>query len=194
MTSSRRHDLFSIVQTEPTPDFTARLAPSMGGDSHPFLDHGLESAWSPDGKKIVYHTGAPGDPIFIADRDGRDPKQIFVEENGLHCHFLVWSPDGRFIYFVKGNVNASPPDLDIWRIPSSGTASKPERMTFYNSRVAYPAWLDSRTLIYSGTSEDGAGQWLYAMDVEHRIPHRVSSGISEREGADRGKLFCYPMS
>jgi hypothetical protein len=46
--------------------------------------------------------------------------------------------------------------------------------------VAYPAWLDARTLIYSATAEDGSGQWLYALDVEHRIPHRVSSGIAEQ--------------
>ena len=35
-------------------------------------------------------------------------------------------------------------------------------------------------LIYSATAEDGSGQWLYAIDVEHRIPHRVSSGIAEQ--------------
>jgi Tol biopolymer transport system component len=46
--------------------------------------------------------------------------------------------------------------------------------------VEYPAWLDARTLIYSTTAEDGSGQWLYAIDVEHRIPHRVSSGIAEQ--------------
>ena len=36
------------------------------------------------------------------------------------------------------------------------------------------------TLIYSATAEDGSGDWLYAVDVEHRIPHRVSSGIAEQ--------------
>ena len=50
----------------------------------------------------------------------------------------------------------------------------------HNARVAYLAWLDARTLIYSATAEDGSGQWLYAIDVEHRIPHRVSSGIAEQ--------------
>jgi Tol biopolymer transport system component len=35
-------------------------------------------------------------------------------------------------------------------------------------------------LIYSATAQDGSGQWLYAVDVEHRIPHRVSSGIAEQ--------------
>jgi hypothetical protein len=68
--------------------------------------------------------------------------------------------------------------MDIWRIPVSPSeaAAAPERITSHNARVAYPAWLDVRTLIYSATAEDGSGQWLYALDVEHRIPHRVSSG------------------
>ena len=68
-------------------DFASWLAPSVGGTPHPFLDHGMSPAWSPDGSKIVYHTAAPGDPIFIADRTGRDPQQIFVDKPGVHCHF-----------------------------------------------------------------------------------------------------------
>ena len=34
--------------------------------------------------------------------------------------------------------------------------------------------------MYSATAEDGTGRWLYAVDVEHRIPHRVRSGIAEQ--------------
>jgi hypothetical protein len=66
-------------------------------------------------------------------------------------------------------------------VPQSEAAASPERITSHNARVAYLAWLDPRTLIYSATAEDGSGQWLYALDVEHRIPHRVSSpGIAEQ--------------
>jgi len=72
--------------------------------------------------------------------------------------------------------------MDLWRIriPSGETAATPERITYHNARVAYPAWLDARTLIYSATADDGSGQWLYIVDVEHRIPHRASSGIAEQ--------------
>ena len=34
--------------------------------------------------------------------------------------------------------------------------------------------------MYSATAENGSGQWLYALDAERRIPHRVSSGITEQ--------------
>ena len=147
----------------------------VGGAPRLFVEGGLEPTWSPDGKSLAYHTNDPGDPIFIADRNGSNPRQIFVAQPGVHGHYLTWSPDGRFIYFVRGTLPTE--EMDIWRIPVSPSeaAAAPERITSHNARVAYPAWLDARTLIYSATAEDGSGQWLYAIDVEHRIPHRVSS-------------------
>ena len=156
------------------------LASAMGGAPRPFLDTGMEPAWSPDGSEIVYHTFEPGDPIFIADRTGSNPRLGFADEPGGHCHHLTWSPDGRFIYFVRGSPTTE--EMDIWRVPvsASGSPSKPERITYHNARVAYPSWLDARTLIYSATAEDGSGQWLYAVDVERRVPHRVSAGITEQ--------------
>jgi serine/threonine protein kinase/Tol biopolymer transport system component len=152
----------------------------VASDPHPFLDIGMNPAWSPDGGSIVYHTPEEGDPIFIADRTGNNARQVHVGEPGTHNHFLTWSPDGRFIYFVKGVVTTD--ELDLWRfaVPAPQETARPERITTHNSRVAYPSWLDGRTLIYSATAPDGAGQWLYAMDTRRRIPHRVSSGIGEQ--------------
>jgi Tol biopolymer transport system component len=132
----------------------------------------VELAWSPDGKEIAYHTDAPGDPIFIGPPDEKIGTQIHAAPSGVHCHYVTWSPDGSHIYFVQG----FPPDeMDIWRIPRTG--GTPERITSHNSLVAYPTLLDARTLLYIARSEDGTGPWLYGMDVEHRVPHRISLGI-----------------
>ena len=96
-----------------------------------------------------------------------------------HCHHLTWSPDGRFIYFVKGFPTTE--EMDIWRIAAFPPGlAEPERVTTHNAMVSYLGWLDGRTLIYVGTAQDGSGQWLYALDVERRVPHRVSSGITEQ--------------
>ncbi len=156
-------------------DRSTLIGPTMGGIPKLFIDHGGNPTWSPDGKTLAYYTPDPGDPIFIADRNANNPQKIFTAEPGVHCHFLIWSLDGRFIYFVKGTPTT---DMDIWRIPARGGDA--EQITFHHAWVAYPAWLDARTLIYSATADDGSGRWLYALDVEHRIPHRVSSGIAEQ--------------
>ena len=156
-------------------DTSTLMGPTMGGIPKLFLDRGRDPAWSPDGKSVAYYKPDPGDPIFVADRNGSNPQRVFAGEPGVHCHFPIWSRDGRFIYFVKGTPTT---DMDIWRIPARG--GNAEQITSHHAWVAYPAWLDSRTLLYSATAEDGSGRWLYAIDVEHRIPHRVSSGIAEQ--------------
>jgi Tol biopolymer transport system component len=43
--------------------------------------------------------------------------------------------------------------------------------------VTYPVVVDGRTLLYVATDADGSGPWLYSMDVERRVPHRLSSGL-----------------
>ena len=151
------------------------LFPTLGGPPRPFLESSAAVAWSSDGERIAYHKATPGDPIFVADRTGGNPKKLFTREQDLgHCHHPTWSPDGRFIYFTSG---FPPNNMDVWRVPSGGGAA--ERITRHNSTVGYPNLLDNRTLIYTATAEDGAGSCLYAMDVERRIPHRVSAGIEQ---------------
>jgi Tol biopolymer transport system component len=179
--SDDNSQLWFLEQVSARPQrFRAWLTPVVPGEHRRFLETGMNPAWSPDRTRLVYHTPDDGDPIFIADRNGNNPRQIYVDRPGVHNHFLTWSPDGRFIYFVKGVVTTD--ETDVWRfaVPADGARAVPERITHHNSRVAYLAWLDPRTLIYSATADDGASQWLYAMDVRHRIPHRVTSGIAEQ--------------
>lgn len=151
------------------------LVPTIGGTPRPFLLNAVEVAWSPDRMRTIYHPQAPGDPIFVADRNGANSRQIFIEEPGIHNHYPTWSLDGRFVYFVRGI--PSPYDMDVWRLPSTGGTA--ERLTNYHSRVAYPAFLDERTLLYTAPRPDGSGSGLYSMDVDRRIPHALSFGLEE---------------
>ncbi|GAB3383918.1 winged helix-turn-helix domain-containing protein [Lysobacter fragariae] len=148
---------------------------AAGGQPHPYVvENASEVAWSPDGKRLVYHPAAPGDPLFVAGIDGTAQRQIHVASYGVHCHFPIWSPDGRSIYFVQGH----PPDkMDLWRIAVDG--GKPERITFHDSRVSYPVFLDATTLLYLATAEDGSGPWLYGLDMRSRIPHRIALGLEQ---------------
>jgi Tol biopolymer transport system component len=85
--------------------------PLMGGTHHNFLvEHAVNVGWSPDGARVVYHTGDLGDPLFVADRTGTNAQQIFALAPGGHNHFPTWSPDGQWIYFVSGIF----PEMDVW--------------------------------------------------------------------------------
>jgi len=132
----------------------------------------MAAAWSHDGSKLAYGEPLPGDPLFIADRHGENPRQIFAGAAGEHCHYPAWSADGRFLYFVRG-YRAT--EMDIWRIAAEG--GPPERITHHNSLVAYPAALNDRTLLYIASAQDGSGTWLYAMDLKTRITRRANLGV-----------------
>ena len=147
--------------------------PTLGGEPRMYLEGAAEFDWSPDGSRLAYHTPGPGDPLFVTDGRVRpESSPIFTAPPGLHSHFPLWSPDAAYLYFVQGEL---PDKLDIWRIrPTGGT---PERITSHSGRVTYPILLDRRTLMYLASDPDGSGPWLYGMDVEHRIPHRLTSGL-----------------
>ena len=154
-------------------DIGVWAVPTLGGQPRPFLEGVAEFDWSLDGSRLAYHTPGPGDPLFIANGSmGPNDRRIFTAPQGLHSHFPLWSPDKAYIYFVQG----TPPDhLDIWRIPSSG--GTPERITSQNTRVTYPVLLDWRTLLYLASDPDGSGPWLYGMDLERRIPHKLAPSL-----------------
>ncbi len=162
------------IEQSPWQSGEAWLFPTMGGTGRPFLQ-GVEPSWSPDRARTLYHPAAPGDPIFVADRDGANAVKIYGDKPGIHNHYPTWSPDGKYVYFVHGIPTTF--DMDIWRISSTGGA--PERLTTHRSRVTYPTFLDARTLLYTATRPDGAGSGIFAMDLDRRVSHLVSFGVEE---------------
>jgi len=145
--------------------------PTLGGQPRLYLEGVAEFDWSHDGSRLAYHTPEAGDPLFVADgvdRSGARP--IFKASAGLHAHFPLWAPDMATLYFVEGSL---PNKLDIWRIPAAGGI--PERITSHDGHVSYPVFLGRRTLMYLASGPGDSGLSLYSMDVEHRIPHRLTS-------------------
>jgi len=145
--------------------------PTLGGSLRPYLPGIAELDWSADGQRIVYHTSAAGDPVFVTNPGEKSGQQIYVGPEGIHNHFPIWSSDGAFIYFVQG---VPRDEMDIWRIPASGGTLK--RLTFHNSRVSFPTLLDERTLLYLATSEDGSGPWMHTLDLLSGKLRRLNTG------------------
>jgi serine/threonine protein kinase/Tol biopolymer transport system component len=150
--------------------------PTIGGELHPYMDRYAARVggadWSPDARRLVYHTGSPGDPMFVHDLEQGTDRELLVSNPGIHNHAPLWSPDGAFIYFVRG----FPPDqMDVWRIRADGGVA--ERLTFHNSRVLFPTFIDSRTLLYLATADDGSGPWVHMLNVERRVSQRLNTGV-----------------
>ena len=154
-------------------DISVWAVPTLGGQPRPYLEGVAEYNWSRDDSRLAYHTPGPGDPLFVSDGTVRpEARPIFTAPPGLHSHFPLWSPDSAFIYFVQGEL---PNRMDIWRIrPTGGVA---ERITSHFGHLVYPVLLDRRTVLYLANDPDGSGPWLYSVDVERRIPRRLSSGL-----------------
>jgi Tol biopolymer transport system component len=168
-----------------------RLMPLTGGTPRNFLGEDVVNmAWSPDGERIVYHNFSAGDPMFVADRSGANARQIFGDRPGLHNHFPAWSPDGRWIYFVHGTPATK--EMDLWRIEPDG--SHAERLTQFNTDVAYPSPVGERTVFYVAREADGSGPWLWAFDLKRRDAQRVSVGLEQytsvQASADGHKLVA----
>ena len=70
----------------------------------------INPAWSPDGARLVYHTREDGDPIFVADRNGANPRRIAIDQPGVHHHY----PSGQLM--ATGSIS-----YGAFKRPMSGT-------------------------------------------------------------------------
>ena len=154
-----------------------QLLPLIGGAPRNFLeDAAAEVAWSPDSKRVAYHTWKDGDGLFVADGNGANVRPLLAAgPPDEHRHFPVWSKDGRWIFFVRGRPATR--EMDLWRIAPEG--GEPERLTRVNSDVAFPEPIDARTVLYIAHDKDGAGPWLWSYDVDTKTPQRLSIGLEQ---------------
>ena len=114
--------------------------------------------------------------MLIADRTGANARQILAP-GVLKNNNPVWSPDGQWIYFVRGSEPQDEMNMNVWRLRSSG--GSPEQLTNQHAAVNFLAPLDARTLLYVARAEDWSGPWLWALDVERKVTRRVPSGVDQ---------------
>lgn len=155
-------------------DHRILLIPTLGGEPRPFVPNAVSVAWSPDGKRLVYHEPANGEPIFLAEASGAGVIKRFQDKPGFHWHDPAWGSDGRSLFFSHG---LPPQNMDLWRLPVA--TGPPERMTKHIAGVRYPTPLDARTIVYCVEGEEGPGSALYALDVDSRITRRISFGLEQ---------------
>ena len=153
-----------------------KMAPLVGGKPRLFLgEKAVSPVWSPDGAKLAYHTFEDGDPIFVADGDGSNPRQIFRDTPDKHNHYLAWAADGASIYFVHGVPAQN--DMDLWRISASG--GQPERLTKLDTEMRDPIPLDVGTILFLAKDRNGAGPSIWTFDVARRASQRIAFGLEQ---------------
>lgn len=150
--------------------------PLLGGAMRNFLgEHVVNVAWSPDGKQVAYHERLEGDPLYVADRNGTKRSKILSPPAGMHQHYPVWSMDGQWIFIARGRPATL--EMDMWRVRMDG--EELEQLTRGKLDVRYPTPIDERTVIYTARDTDGAGPWLWALDVETKVSRRASVGLEQ---------------
>jgi len=151
-----------------------RLLPLVGGEARYFLgEKAVNPVWSPDGTRLAWQTTDAGDPIFVADREGNNKRQIYRDREDKHNHYLMWSADSEWIYFVHGTPAAH--EMDLWRIRPSG--GDPERLTQLNAEMRDPTPLGKGTILYLAQESTGSGPAIWAFDVTRKTSRRITFGL-----------------
>jgi DNA-binding winged helix-turn-helix (wHTH) protein len=145
----------------------------MLGDAVRRLGSGLDAAFSPDGKSVVYST--QGGEIWVVRSDGSDAHKL--ASVGTYVFNLAWSPDGTAIRFTRASLADS--DQSLWEISSNGS----------NLHPVLPSWKVSANKCCGRWTPDGkffvflvtprgylAGRTeIWALDEGHGVFRRPST-------------------
>ncbi len=167
------------------------------------ISHGIDPAWSPDGKQITFarwDNTAPG--LYIANADGSEERIIFTAPR---LRSPRWSPDGKYIVFSQDKTKTD--STPIWKLGlveiATGKLTEPQC-----SRLCYvPSWNnDSVTVaytdpgvgiqatnIFSGPASLVLGPRGYYFDTAANIPRPILNmpPIQTSEWSSDGRRIVY---
>ena len=172
------------------PDRRVRRVSIQGGELDFYMPVGaVNLAWNADGSRVVYHTSDSGDPLFVATPTETPDEPILRQPQGIHQHYETWSLDGQWIYFVRGAVATGDTVLCRIRPDGTGLATLTDERLQY---VSYPAPIDARHLLLIARERDGAGPWLWLLDIETGSCRRATIGLERYtsvSGSADGRRF-----
>jgi len=158
------------------------VVPALGGvprllAAGPQTQRGV--AVSPDGRSFVY---ASGDSLFARALDGKEKHLVTVSRE---VHSFAWSPDGRWIAFVSGNIQYVMP-TDLGNIAQSSVRVAPvaggpsHQVSDSVSLNVSPAWAGAHSLLYV-SNRDGSRD-VYQVELTGAgapaiAPVRLTTGL-----------------
>jgi Tol biopolymer transport system component len=167
-------------------------------------------SWSPDGARLAF---VVRDTIFVSSTADTAARRVAVHTvDYSRLHSLVWSPDGKWIAYVNGNLSwlysANVAGSSIWIVDTDG-GEPPRRVTTEDHLNVSPTWLDRSHLLFVSNRDGPRGVYVIAVGPrggrgEPRAvpgvadPHSISYSISARRLAYakftlRQNIWSYPL-
>ena len=138
------------------------------------VDHIRNMVWSPDGVRLAFEVGPPGDithQVFVIDAVSGQEISRFPGEQP------AWSPDSQELV-----IKSCAPECGLWRVGFDGSGG---RLITRDSTDSYPTWSPQGNYVVF-TSRSRTGDWeLYRLDLAEDEPIRLTN----RPGSDTTPVF-----
>jgi Tol biopolymer transport system component len=133
---------------------------------------GNGTAFSPDGKQIVYSGSLPNQTqlgLMVVSADGGAPRQITTDNGGT----AEWSPRGDKIVYAA-NDNAG--HRQVFVINPDGSGKK--QLTNGKGNDAQPAWSRDGNFILWRSDQNGTAWAIFVMNADGSNPRKVIDSVA----------------
>jgi Tol biopolymer transport system component len=145
----------------------------------------INPAYSPDGKRVVFHSTRSGKPgLWVGDASGANAADLFVPQRG-HAGSPSWSPDGQTIVFDWNDTGR----YQIYAVRAAG--GKPHRLTNDPASDTIPNWSADGKWIYFTSTRSGRPEiWKIPASGGAAVQVTRNGGTLPRESPD-GRFVYY---
>ena len=179
-------ELLAAWATEPSARKSLWALSLLGGNPRVMTEEGWAASVSPDGSQIVFLKGAEygemGQEIWLMRANGADQRKLMSFPEGGFA-LPVWSPDGRWIAYLKFKLRTDVHDMQI-ELFNLQQGTKKVVLSDPSLEAWGFIWLPDGRLIYAmdepPPSHNSSNLWVARIDLSTgrfaETPARITSG------------------